>query len=619
MCGIAGFVGPKNETVLKRMVGLLEHRGPDDEGFWQSGTASLGMRRLSIIDVETGQQPVSNADGSVVAVFNGEIYNAPALRAELENEGAKFRSDHSDTEVIIPLYEKFGASFVDHLRGMFAIALWDERQETLLLYRDRTGIKPLYYAVLPSGLVFGSEIKALLAHPEVSREPNFPALHHYLSLKNTPAPETAFKHIHQIKAGHMLIRQAGQSTVKRWWKADFGQQFAGNERDAIAEVRRLLEESVLLHMQSDVPFGAYLSGGVDSSSVVALMAKQMEQPVKTFTLTYEDNFENKDRDKTFARDVAEQYGTEHHEFCVRFEDVPARIDEIVRAFDEPFSGVISTYYLTQLISEHVKVCLSGDGADELFGSYLSPRMARPLELRSLALRENRSLNSEEFDSLGEWRDRVDELDAVLTRGDYAEQRMTQYISNDALNRGLYSEFMLDALSGITTSDLIRVSDGEYTGSDATNRALHLDFETLLPDQVLQFVDKLSMAHSVEVRPPFLDHKVVEFAVSLPGSMKIKSGRVKHILKEAVRGLIPDDIIDRSKEGFLMPINHWILNNLKDYVYDMLGPSNLSRHGLLKAEAIETLLSEHYAGKVNNGNRIWNLLNLQLWWNAYIDR
>lgn len=618
MCGIAGFIGSGSNSDLKRMVAVLHHRGPDDSGFWLSDGVGLGMRRLSIIDVETGQQPVQSADGSVVVVFNGEIYNAPELRSELEADGYQFKTDHSDTEVIVPLYKKYGAAFADRLRGMFAIALWDSSNKSLLLLRDRVGIKPLYYALVPGGLVFGSEIKALLTHPHISRDPDFESLHHYLSLKNIPAPTTAFKQVRQLKPGHSLVWAGGQADVKRWWKLNFGRSFEGDESEAKDEIRRLLDESILYHMRSDVPFGAYLSGGVDSSSVVALMARQLDHPVKTFTLIYDDGFERKDQDRMFAQNVAEQYGTDHHEFHVQFADVPARMEEIVSAFDEPFSGVISTFYITELIADHIKVCLSGDGADELFGSYLAHRIAEPLALRSQNRQAGRSLTNQDMAQYGEWADRIDDLDTILSRGGYADQRMAQYISDDQTNRALYSEDMLALIGDASTASIIQAIDSEYTGNDATNRALHLDFESLLPDQVLPFVDRLSMAHSVEVRPPFLDHPLAEFAASLPGAIKIKNGRVKHILKEAIRGLIPEAILDRPKEGFLMPINHWVLNNLKDYIFAKLSPARLNHHKIFNTDKIGALLESYYSGKTNCGNQVWNLLNLQLWWDLYID-
>ncbi len=616
MCGIAGFVGSPNSTILKAMVTSLTHRGPDDAGYYEGGGVSLGMRRLAIIDVETGQQPAFSADGSIVVVFNGEIYNAPALRRELEQKGYTFRSDHSDTEVIAPLYQEHGVDFVHRLNGMFAIAIWDTKRKQLHLYRDQAGIKPLYFAKTSEGLVFGSEIKALLAHPAVSRAPDFVAIHHYFSFKNVPAPLSAFQQVKQLRAGEMLTLQDGKIEVKRWWRIAFRDAVKITEQEAVAEVRRLLEDSVALQMQSDVPFGAYLSGGVDSSSVVAIMARLTGRPIKTFTMVYDEGFANKDADRTHALSVSRMYNTEHHEFLARYNHVPESIEAVTRAFDEPFSGVISTFFITQLIAEHVKVCLSGDGADELFGSYIGPRSAGPLALRQKLRSGALTMTDEVRAGLGEFANKLDQLDRILDQGGEAAQRMTQYIATDAQKRALYSPFMLEKIGSATTEALITDVLSAAGTDDPVNRALFLDFETLLPDQVLPFVDRLSMAHSVEVRPPFLDHRLIELAATLPGSMKIRNGRVKSVLKDAVRGLLPDAILDRPKEGFIMPINAWVLENLRTTVEERLAPDRLSRHGLLDAAAIRRLLDAHYARTENNGNRIWNLFMFQVWWDLY---
>ena len=616
MCGIAGFAGSPNTQILKAMVASLTHRGPDDAGFYESPAVSLGMRRLAIIDVETGQQPAFSADRSIVVVFNGEIYNAPTLRQELEQKGYRFQSDHSDTEVIAPLYQEHGVDFVRRLNGMFAIAIWDTQRRQLLLYRDQAGIKPLYYATSPGGLVFGSEIKALLAHPAVSRAPDFTAIHHYFSFKNVPAPLSAFRQVKQLHPGEMLTFQDGKVATKRWWRLDFKERTDLSEVDAAREIRRLLEDSVSLQMQSDVPFGAYLSGGVDSSSVVAIMARLSDRPIKTFTMVYEDGFANKDADRTHALSVSRMYNTDHHEFLARYTDVPESIEAVTRSFDEPFSGVISTFFITQLIAKHVKVCLSGDGADELFGSYVGPRSAGPLALRQKLRGGELSMTDDVRAGLGEYADRLDYLDRILDRGSEAAQRMTQYIATDDQKRELYSAAMKEKVGTASTEALVaKVLEAAGT-ADPVNRALFLDFETLLPDQVLPFVDRLSMAHSVEVRPPFLDHRLIELAATLPGSMKIKNGRVKSILKDAVRGLIPDAILDRPKEGFLMPINAWVLENLRSTVEDRLSSRQLARHGLLDPGAVKRLLESHYARRENNGNRIWNLFMFQVWWDLY---
>jgi len=614
MCGICGFVGSGIERDLTRMVATLHHRGPDEAGLWMGEAVALGMRRLSIIDVATGHQPVFNETGRIAVVFNGEIYNHVELRERLRAQGHRFQTDHSDTEVIVHLYEEKGLDFLDDLNGMFAIALWDMDSSRLVLARDRAGIKPLYFAQGgDGGLVFGSEPKALLAHPAVSREPDLLALHHYLSLKNVPAPFSAFKAIRQLRAGERLVWEGGEIRVDTWWRPVFAEDASLGEAEAAARIRALLEDSVRLQMRSDVPVGAYLSGGIDSSSVVALMAKLGAANVKTFTLVYEDGFANKDADRRFARQVSERYGTDHHEHVVTYADVPQYLDDIVTAFDEPFSGVVSTFFITQCIARHVKVALSGDGADELFGSYAPHRLAQPLAAAQ-AMGDLAHLDESQLALLTGHDPKT--LAGILARGDEAARRMAQYIADDAAKEPFYTARMREAVAGRRTEDLVRDLYAAAGTSDPLNRALFVDFQSLLPDQVLPFVDRLSMAHSVEVRPPFLDHRMIELAATIPGAMKIKAGRVKHILKEAVRDLLPQDLLDRPKEGFIMPINEWILARLRPEVEALLSPASLAAHGLIAPEPVQAMLAAHYAGTANHGNRIWNLMMLQSWWKKY---
>jgi asparagine synthase (glutamine-hydrolysing) len=597
------------------MVTTLTHRGPDESGLWLGDGIALGMRRLSIIDVATGQQPVFNEDKTLAVVFNGEIFNYVELRERLAPHH-QFATDHSDTEVLVHLYEEHGLDFVSHLNGMFAIALWDAPRRQLILARDRMGIKPLYYAVVGGEIVFGSEPKSLLAHPGVSRDPDFVALHHYFSFKNVPSPLSAFAGIKQLRPGELGVFSQGRLETRRWWSLRFNEDPSLTEQDAAQRIRDILADSVRIQMRSDVPFGAYLSGGVDSSSVVALMSRIGGARVKTFTLAYDDGFGGKDADREFARQVSRQYGTEHYEQVISYRDVPECIDDIVSAFDEPFSGVISTFFITRLIGRHVKVALSGDGADELFGSYLAHRLAFPLAALEQSGGELAGLTDELRAQLHPYANRAEWLAAIFSRGDEAARRMGQYIADDRDKRRLYSERMLSAVGTASTESLVRELLGASGTRDPLNRILFLDWETLLADQVLPFVDRLSMAHSVEVRPPFLDHRLVEFVATIPGAMKIKNGRIKHILKEAVAGMLPPEILDRPKEGFIMPINEWILTNLRSFVDDTLSEKRLARHGLFRNDSVADMLEAHYAGAANYGNRIWNLMMFQLWWDRY---
>lgn len=611
MCGICGFVGAGGNTIIQGMMDSLIHRGPDEQGFWEEGGVALGMRRLAIIDVETGHQPIFNEDGSVVVVLNGEIYNFVELREKLILNGHKFYTDHSDTEVIVHLYEDYGMGFLDHLNGMFAIALWDKRRSRLVLARDRVGIKPIYYSMTNDGIAFASEPKALLVHPEISREPDHEAIHHYFSFKNVPAPLSAFKAIKQLRPGEWLTFENGNTHTDRWWRIPIKNQNSISEEEAAHEVLRLLTDSVRLQMRSDVPVGAYLSGGVDSSSVVALMARCGSNKLKTFTLVYEEDLPRKTADRDFAKQVSNMYGTEHYERIIRPDEVPRHLDKIVKAFDEPFSGVISTYFLTDMIADHVKVSLSGDGADELFGSYLPHRLAQPLADAEIVLARHNDVSK-----LPAFEGKKDRLAHILARGGEASRRMEQYLADDDAKFELYTHEMRRSVSGVLTETLLQKIYSECQSADPLNRALYLDWETQLPDQVLAFVDRLSMAHSVEVRPPFLDHRLIEFVASLPGSMKINNGRVKSILKDAVSNILPIGITDRPKEGFVLPINEWILVHLEDFVRATLSENQLKESGILNHRNVTALLNRYYAGDKILASRVWNLVCFQSWWRNY---
>jgi asparagine synthase (glutamine-hydrolysing) len=615
MCGICGFTGDANRQALRGMADAIVHRGPDDAGYWEGPEASLGMRRLSIVDVATGRQPVFNEDRSIAVVFNGEIYNHRQLRSDLEAAGHRFYTHHSDTETLVHLYEEHGDDFLNRLNGMFAIALWDSRRRRLLLARDRAGVKPLYFARCAGQLVFASEIKSLLAHPDIARKPNYAALYHYFSLKNVPSPLSAFEGIEQLRPGERAIYEDGVLRRERWWSLRFDEQATMDEATAAEQIRALLEDAVRLRMQADVPFGAYLSGGLDSSSVVALMSRIGGRRVETFALTYADDFPHKNADRDSARQISRLYDTDHHECVLTASDVQESIDAITDSFDEPFSGVTSTYFVTRLISRHVKVALSGDGADELFGSYLAHRLARPLHhFPALSGRIN-DLSEAEVELLRPYQDQPDFLRAIARHGNEASRRASLALWSDAEKKALLSDRML-ALATESTESLFRQAYEASGTSDPLNRALACDFSMLLPDQVLAFVDRLSMAHSVEVRPPFLDYRLVEFSAKLPGTMKIKGGRSKHILKEAMRGLVPDEIIDRPKEGFVLPVDAWLRKELRPLAEQCLAPDRLGLHGLLRPEAVHRLMQAHFSGAENHGARIWNLLMFQKWWERY---
>ena len=619
MCGICGFSGPANPALLARMTQIIWSRGPDDQGSHADGRMNLGSRRLSIIDLAGGRMPIGNETGDIWVVYNGEVYNFAALRTDLETKGHRFAT-RTDTEVIVHLYEEEGDGFPHRLNGMFAIALWDARRGRLLLVRDRLGIKPLYYWFRDGSVVFGSEIKSLLQHPRVPRELDPVALHHYFSFKNVPAPLTIFRGIRSLLPGEMAVHEAGALALTRYWRIEAREDGPADAAEAAARLRVLLEDAVRMRLVSDVPVGAYLSGGLDSSSVVALMSRGAGDRLKTFALTYRDEFAGKTEDRRYAAEVSRRYHTEHHEYVMDAEELPARLGDILRAFDEPFAGVVSTYFLSQLIRQHVKVALSGDGADELFGSYLAHRLAYPVShfLRLRAEGRLGSLTPEDRVLLGEYADRLSELERLTAHGTEDWQwRSRLLVFGEAEKRALYTDAMAAAVGEASSPDLLREAFARCTAKDPLNRVLEVDCTTLLPDQVLAFVDRLSMAHSIEVRPPFLDYRVVELAFFLPGSLKIRNGVTKFILREAVRDLLPLGILTRKKEGFLLPVNAWLLQQFQGFVRAALAPERLAQHGLLRPQAVQRLLDTHYAGRADHATRIWTLAMFQCWYDLYL--
>jgi len=619
MCGICGFSGPPDEALLRKMAQTIVHRGPDEDGFYADGRMNLGMRRLSIIDLATGHQPITNERRTVWTVFNGEIYNYEELRRDLIARGHTFYTDHSDTEVIVHLYEEFGAAFPNKINGMFAIALWDTEKDIMLLVRDRLGVKPLFYAEMRGALVFGSEIKAILEHPSYRREMNFEAVYHYFSMKHVPAPLTAFKGIYALSPGEMLTYTRGRTTLERWWKVCFTEDESMDETFASGRIFTLLEEATRLRMKSDVPFGAYLSGGVDSSAIVALMSGMSRKPVKTFSLGYEDELKNKEADLFYARKVSEQYRTEHHEYIMSFRELIEDIGDVVRAFDQPFSGTISTFFLTKIIRKHVKVALSGDGADEIFGSYLSHRIAQPMAHYHALLGGKRAG--------GEWTDQekrlflpvdIDYLETLHRKsgGDEVRWRYGLLLATDDDKRKMLGAAFKTKGTIASTLSLLEQYYSSVSSRNPLNRVLEMELSTLFPDQVLAFVDFLSMAHSVEIRSPFLDYRLVEFVATIPGRLKIRDGVVKDILKRSVGHVLPEGIVSRPKEGFVLPVFDWMMDRMRGFCADVLSPGRLDKHGLLQKEYVNTMVKDYYAGNRSLAGRLWNMMMFQIWWERY---
>ena len=629
MCGIAGFVDfqrasnarPAEERarILENMCRVITHRGPDDQGVMVADGVALGMRRLSIIDLAGGHQPISNENGAVNIVFNGEIYNYRDLQKELESLGHTFATS-SDTETIVHAYEEYGDHCVDHLRGMFAFAIWDDREKKLFIARDRVGKKPLYYSVTRSGtLVFGSELKCLLQHPEVEREIDPQALDSYFSLGYVPDPLSIFQNIEKLPPGHHLTFSNGRLRVERYW--DFSYQTNGNghrESDYLDELRALIDESVKMRLVSDVPLGAFLSGGIDSSTVVALMARHMDQPVKTFSIGFNEDSYN---ELKYARLTAQKFGTDHHEFLVT-PDICDVVDQLAWHFDEPFadSSAIPTYVVSKLAREHVTVVLTGDGGDELFAGYtryatergrdkfdLVPRLVREGLMAPLSRRlphgawGRNYLHNVSLEPIDRYLDNV----SVFT----------------GLNKGsLYSSDFNDQLRDADSLSDYFTELSKNVRSDASlDSLLYIDSKTYLPGDILTKVDRMAMAVSLEARVPLLDHKLIEFVTRIPAGLKMRGLETKTLFKRAVADLVPAEILNRPKQGFGVPIQQWINQQLRERIHDTLSDPRTLERGYVTRRHVQLLLDEHERGRRDHAMALWSLLMLELWHRQYVDK
>jgi asparagine synthase (glutamine-hydrolysing) len=612
MCGISGFLNHEVTANIYKMTDSLIHRGPDDKGYYIDDLISIGMRRLSIIDAQSGAQPVFNEDKTIVLVFNGEIYNHHELRLMLKSKGHKFNSDHSDSEVLVHLYEEYKENFANYLYGMFAIAIWELNSKKIILCRDRVGIKPLYYFSNGKSFAFSSEIKAFFHIKEFNKEINYESLDWFLSFKNTPSPKSIYKDIFQVNPGELLVIDNNKINSKIWWDLKLEEDFSKSEDEFSLEVNGILKDSVRKCLVSDVDVGAFLSGGLDSSAVVALMSELTPKKFKTFSLVYPKSIVHKVDDRKFAKKISRIFETEHFELELTYEKFIDGLNGALFSFDEPFAGVISTYFLSELVSKHVKVALSGDGADELFGSYLSHRLAQPIDYLRLN-KFNNLINLAEDKNISPFNNNIqflldrynlDDVNLKLNLAVFSEKEKELLYSNDCKSNLFFSKsYVKDKLMLISKKT-----------NDPLNRVLAYDFQTLLPDQVLKFVDHLSMAHSLEIRPPFLDHRLIELSFKIPGKLKIKDGNIKNILKRSLVDVLPYDLINRPKEGFVLPIEYWLKNNMEFYVRDILSPVNLNTHGFFNFDYVESLVNEFYINGRNHFQKLWTLISFQKWWN-----
>jgi asparagine synthase (glutamine-hydrolysing) len=630
MCGILGKVyhapdRPVERETLTTMAATLVHRGPDDAGFYVDGNVGLAMRRLSIIDVATGRQPICNEDRTVWTVYNGEIYNFQELQRELQRRGHRFYTG-TDTEVIVHLYEDHGLDFVQHLNGMFAVALWDERRRRLVLARDRLGIKPLFYAQLADRFLFGSEIKAILADG-LGPSLDLQALSQYLSLLYVPAPRTIHREIRKLEAGHVLVLRNGQITTHQYWHLERIPPAVDlrGPADVDRQLLELLTEAVRCHLISDVPLGVFLSGGLDSSTVVALMRRAHNGPIKTFSVGFDDPSYD---ERPHARLVARRFDTEHAELTVT-PDVADVVPKLVHHFDEPFadSSAIPTYYLCQLTRRHVTVALGGDGGDEVFAGYVTyqaDRLARLYErlprvvTRRLLPALARSLPVSEGKVSLDFKARRFVENGLLEPG--RRHYAWKAFFDDALKRAVLSEDALTDLGGeLDTYPVFQRYYDEVRHRDPLNRFLYADTKVYLPDDILVKVDRMSMAHSLEVRVPFLDFRVVEFMFGLAGALKMPALELKRLLKHVMRDILPAPILRKPKAGFHAPLPRWLKHELRPLVAEHLSPERVRADGLFRPRAVSTLVSEHLSGRANYSRNIWALLCFSLWHDAHRHR
>src|SRR5262245_46858633 len=617
MCGIAGIVRADGRPVLEReiraMCGAMTHRGPDEEGVYLGDGVGLGMRRLSIIDLENGRQPVSNEDGTVWVVFNGEIYNYRELRSLLVRRGHVFRTG-SDTEVIVHLYEDFGSKAVSYLSGMFAFGVWDQRRRQLLLARDRLGIKPLYYTEAGGDLVFASELKPILQLPEVGRTLNWEGVSHLFTFLATAPSQSIVDGVRKLEPARMAMASPGKGLrIERYWDLSFETDERATEQELVERLRLLLTAAVSRHQISDVPIGAFLSGGIDSSAVVAAMARLSSDRVKTFSIGFVESGYD---ELSYARRVARVFGTDHHELILKPDAVQV-IEDLAWYLDEPFgdTSAIATYIVAKLAAEHVRVVLTGDGGDELFAGYdkyLVEQRERAYDRVPAVIRKTLAA-----------------VGSVMPEG-MPGRRFLRHLGLDGSRRYLHAStlFHADEMRRLFRGEALEqlsirepwaesLSHLRKDGCDWISAAQYCDLNNYLPLDVLTKVDRMTMAHSIEARPPLLDHHIVEFAAKVPASLRLRGGTTKYLFKQAMRGTLPDEIIDRPKHGFAVPLAAWFRGELSGFARDLLLSDRCRHRGLFNPRHIEHLLRLNERGR-DVSLQLWTVASFELWCQRFLD-
>ncbi len=630
MCGIAGIVGPPGQAVdrpvLQRMCDSIVHRGPDSEGFFVEDNVGLGMRRLSIIDLSSGEQPIHNEDRTVWVVFNGEIYNYRQLRQELEAAGHRFYTN-SDTETLVHLYEQYGERFAERLNGMFCFALYDRVKGRLVIARDRIGEKQIYYSWKDGVLTFGSEIKCVLKSGLVSRDLDFQAIDQYFRFLYIPQPRTAFREIRELPpATFMVLDQGKEPRFETYWRLSFSPKATGQDTVQLVEsVREQFERSVRSRMVSDVPLGVLLSGGIDSSAVAAVMVKVSSEQVRTFTIGYEGAGNVYD-ERAHARAFAEHFGTEHHEFVIK-PDIVELLPKLVRSFDQPFgdSSAVANYYVFQETRKHLKVVLTGLGGDEVFAGYerhMAVRAHDVLTHTPAWLREHLLPGLVEWlpepAGGGRWTDRVKRFARAARESSRAAYLGYVTWFDDELRKELYSESMQHSVGTVSGAEqFLHVFDSSGD-SKVLSKALFADTLTYLPGDLLVLTDRMSMASSVEARAPFIDHELVELVAAIPAAEKMRGFDKKSLLKQAIAPILPPEILKRPKKGFTIPLTLWLRSELQPYMRAVLSKERIERTGLFRWPTVSRLIEEHVSRKQNHQARLWALLVFMTWHDLYID-
>ncbi len=626
MCGICGKLAldgttPQKDLILK-MCDTLRHRGPDDEGIYIGKNIGLGHRRLSIIDLSTGHQPLSNEDDTIWIVFNGEIYNFLEIRPNLISRGHRFKTK-TDTETVIHLYEEYGVDCVQHLRGMFALAIWDEKKRRLFLARDRIGKKPLCYSFTKNSFVFASELKAILEDIDINKEINLEAIHHYLTYQYVPSPLTIFTQIKKLPPGHIMVVEDGKiKRLERYWRPEYTPKTSLSEPEIIESILEILKEATRIRLISDVPLGAFLSGGIDSSATVAMMSQLMDKPVKTFSIGFPEASFN---ELSFARVIADRFKTEHHEEIVK-PDALDILPKIVWHYNEPYadSSCIPTYYLSEMTRQNVTVALNGDGGDEIFAGYeryLAYKLTSYYEKVPKFIRDGILNTLKAFPESSLRQDFIRKAKRFTeVMAEPKERRYIRWLSifSNEMKERIYSEEMKERMRSIDSVEMVADSFKRSGTDDLLDTLLFVDTLNYLPEDLMVKVDIASMAHSLECRSPFLDHKLVEFAASIPSCLKLKGRKTKYILKKALAKILPEEILNRGKMGFGVPLSFWFRRELKDYTQEILLCKKADR-GYFEQKEIKNLIEEHTSGRTNHSYRIFSLLMLELWHQTFVDK